>query len=440
MYLKLRQWLEPPIFNGDDEKTRVASLLNIIIVVFILLSGSYGLLAPIEPELAWQRAVIIGPFISLLIFLKFILNRGFLRITAWLIVVFLWMVFTFAMFFGADYSNPAYMGYIVVVICAGLVLNWRSAIAWSVFSIITNLVILYLGQMKYLPYSNHSASPPMAFWLAQTVYIIVASFLVSQSLRKIDEALAKARHEIGERRKAEAERKKFIAELEAKNSELERFTYTVSHDLKSPLITIGGYLNFMEKDVSEGRLDKFGDDLKRVRDATIKMQALLNDLLQLSRIGRLTNPPVVTSFESIVRDALSLVEGRILRSHIEVKVQAQLPNIYCDRVRLVEVMQNLLDNAAKFTPPDRNAIIEVGAKVIDAETVFFVKDNGIGIDPAHHERIFGLFNKLDPNSEGTGVGLALVKRTIEVHGGRIWVESIPGQGTTFFFTVAGGPP
>lgn len=440
MYLKLRQWLEPPIFNGDDEKTRVASLLNIIIVVFILLSGSYGLLAPIEPELAWQRAVIIGPFISLLIFLKFILNRGFLRITAWLIVVFLWMVFTFAMFFGADYSNPAYMGYIVVVICAGLVLNWRSAIAWSVFSIITNLVILYLGQMKYLPYSNHSASPPMAFWLAQTVYIIVASFLVSQSLRKIDEALAKARHEIGERRKAEAERKKFIAELEAKNSELERFTYTVSHDLKSPLITIGGYLNFMEKDVSEGRLDKFGDDLKRVRDATIKMQALLNDLLQLSRIGRLTNPPVVTSFESIVRDALSLVEGRILRSHIEVKVHTQLPNIYCDRVRLVEVMQNLLDNAAKFTSPDRNSIIEVGANVIDAESVFFVKDNGIGIDPAHHERIFGLFNKLDPNSEGTGVGLALVKRTIEVHGGRIWVESIPGQGTTFFFTVAGGPP
>jgi signal transduction histidine kinase len=338
------------------------------------------------------------------------------------------------MLFGADYNNPAFMGYLVVVVTAGLVLNWRAAIGWSIFSILTNAVIVTLGQWGYLNLSR-GETPPFAFWAAQTVYIIVTTALLSQAIRQIDEAFERAGYELRERRRVEAEREKFIKELETKNAELERFTYTVSHDLKSPLITIGGYLGFLEQNVQAGKLDKFGNDVNRIREATEKMQSLLNDLLELSRVGRLMNPPEEIEFGKIVNDALALVDGHLREKNIKVVVQERLPVVFGDHVRLVEVMQNLLENAVKFMGDQTEPCIEVGSLFENNERIFFVKDNGIGVDSAHHERIFGLFNKLDPQTDGTGIGLALVKRTIEVHGGRIWVRSNRGEGTTFCFTL-----
>jgi signal transduction histidine kinase len=109
--------------------------------------------------------------------------------------------------------------------------------------------------------------------------------------------------------------------------------------------------------------------------------------------------------------------------------------VHVDRVRMVEVLQNLITNAVKFMGGQNSPLIHIGMRVRDGERDFFVKDNGIGIAPEYHERVFGLFNKLDPYSDGTGIGLALVKRIIEVHGGKIWVESDLGKGTTFFFTL-----
>jgi signal transduction histidine kinase len=434
MFTKIRRWASPPVFDGDYEKTRAALLLNIVVWMFIGASSAYGLLAPIHPQYLMRRLIIIGPFVVVLIALKFLLNFGYVRAVAQMIVLTMWTIFTAAMFFGADYNNPAFMGYLVVVVTAGLILNWRAAIGWSILSILTNAVIITLGQLGYLNLS-HGDTPPFAFWAAQTVYIIVTTALLSQATRKIDEALANAQHELGERERVESERESFIKELESKNAELERFTYTVSHDLKSPLITIGGYLGFLEKDAHQGRMDKFNSDVERIREATGKMQILLNDLLELSRIGRLMNPPEEIGFESIVRDALALVDGSLREKNVHVIVHENLPTVYGDRIRLVEVVQNLLDNAAKFMGDQTERQIEVGMRIENGEHVFFVKDNGVGIDTQHHERIFGLFNKLDTETEGTGVGLALVKRTVEVHEGRIWVESNVGEGTSFCFTL-----
>jgi len=246
--------------------------------------------------------------------------------------------------------------------------------------------------------------------------------------------------DIGQRKAAEEEREALIQELEARNAELERFTYTVSHDLKSPLITIRAFLGHIETAAAEGNLEAMRSDMERVYKSTAKMHQLLDDLLDLSRVGRQAKPPETVPFESIVRDALDRTHGRLADGKVKVEVASDLPAINVDRDRLVEVMQNLIDNASKFMADQKDPRIWIGARGPAAQPVFFVKDNGAGIEPHYLERVFNLFDKLDPKSPGTGVGLALVRRIIEVHGGRIWAESLGrGQGTTFLFTLAETP-
>jgi PAS domain S-box-containing protein len=234
----------------------------------------------------------------------------------------------------------------------------------------------------------------------------------------------------------EAEREKLIVELEAKNAELERFTYTVSHDLKSPLITIRGFLGFIREDSRSGNITRLESDIQRISAATEKMQALLNDLLELSRVGRLINKPSTIQLNDLVNDTLEILHGRITQTGVAVRVLPNLPAVYGDYERLVEVMQNLIDNACKFMGDQAAPHIEIGHQGYEKNMpIFYVRDNGMGIPVEFHENIFGLFNKLDTRSEGTGVGLALVRRIIEFHGGRIWVESEPGRGTTFYLTL-----
>ena len=242
--------------------------------------------------------------------------------------------------------------------------------------------------------------------------------------------------DITPRKKVEAERESLIDELAAKNAELERFTYTVSHDLKSPLVTINGFLGYLEQDAASGNMDRFKADSQRIHDAVNKMQGMLGELLELSRIGRLVNEPEVIPFGDLVQSATELVHGQLEEGGITVSLQPNLPAVYGDRQRLTEVLQNLLNNASKFMGDQANPLIEIGQHgEEDGKAIFYVKDNGVGIEPDYHEHIFGLFNKLNSSAEGTGIGLALVKRIIEVHGGRIWVESEVGAGSTFLFTL-----
>src|SRR5688572_9476283 len=233
-----------------------------------------------------------------------------------------------------------------------------------------------------------------------------------------------------------AARKELIAELESKNAELERFTYTVSHDLKSPLFTIRGFLGYLEQDAKSGNQERLRTDIQRISDATDKMQRLLNELLELSRIGRMKNESHPIRFGELAREVADLVDGRIMERGITVHIEENLPTVFGDRQRLMEVLQNLVDNAAKFMGDQKEPLINIGQDGEDGGLpVLYVKDNGIGIPPEHYERVFGLFNKLNPMADGTGIGLAIVKRIIEVHGGRIWVRSKVGMGSTFYFTL-----
>lgn len=242
--------------------------------------------------------------------------------------------------------------------------------------------------------------------------------------------------DITHQKQVEADRESLIKELEAKNAELERFTYTVSHDLKSPLITIKGFLGYVEMDARNGKMDMLASSIQRINSAADRMQELLNDLLELSRIGRLMNPPSDVPFGQIVREAMELVHGALDEKHVRIEVQEGMPTVRGDRVRLTEVIQNLVENAIKFMGNQSAPRIQIGTHGIEnGKPIFFVRDNGQGFDSQFADRIFGLFNKLDPHTEGTGIGLTLVKRIVEFHGGRIWAESTPGQGAVFYFTL-----
>ena len=187
----------------------------------------------------------------------------------------------------------------------------------------------------------------------------------------------------------------------------------------------------MEHDEKE----KVESDLKFIESCVTKMDHLLTDTLQLSRIGRVTNPPEDVSFVEIVQEALEQITGQIKSSGVEVSVAEDFPIVHVDRMRIVEVLVNLIGNSINYIGLQPHPRIEVGYRVEGEETVFFVKDNGVGIDKKQHEKVFDLFYKLDLNSKGTGIGLAIVKRIIKVHGGRIWIESEKGKGCTVCFTL-----
>ena len=232
------------------------------------------------------------------------------------------------------------------------------------------------------------------------------------------------------------ERKQAEKELQEKNEELERFTYTVSHDLKSPLISIQGFAGRILKQLEKGDYASIHDGMKVIVDTSAKMSLLLHDLLELSKVGLFMNPQSEIDMRQIVKDVLPQLTGLLDKRHIEFVVQDGFPPFKGDALRFSSMLQNLIENAIKYIGDQAEPRIEIGSRWDGKECVFFVGDNGMGIEPRYHESIFGLFAKLDDDSSGTGVGLALVKRIVEGHGGRVWVESEGvGKGSRFCFTV-----
>lgn len=246
--------------------------------------------------------------------------------------------------------------------------------------------------------------------------------------------------DVSEKIRAEAEREALVRELKAKNRELSLFSSTVSHDLKSPLITVSGFLDLLEKDLAAGDRERIARDVERIRSATRSMGAQLDELLALSRAGRVIDSPEAVDLGSVVQEVLDLLAGPLEEGGVEVRVEPDLPAVLGDRSRLREVTQNLIENAVKFLQDEEKPRIRVAGERRDEEVILRIEDNGIGIEPEHQERIFGLFERLHPALDGSGLGLALVQKIVEVHGGRVWVES-PGKGagSTFFVALPAAP-
>jgi PAS domain S-box-containing protein len=251
-------------------------------------------------------------------------------------------------------------------------------------------------------------------------------------------AFAAARN-ITDQRRLEQEREVLLKELSDKNEELQTFVYSVSHDLKTPIVTIEGFIGAMREDFGDLISEEQEKYIKYMSDAALKMEALINDLLEFSRIGRLTEKKSKFSFAGIVKEVLKTLQPQIQARGIEVDIQKDLPDIYGGKKRFIQVMENLLTNAVKYIGKENPCPrIDVGAQDRDGQKVFFVRDNGIGIEKRYFDKIFQVFQRLPAakkHGEGTGVGLAIVKRIIELNGGKIWLTSEPGKGSTFFFQL-----
>ena len=231
------------------------------------------------------------------------------------------------------------------------------------------------------------------------------------------------------------ERERVSTKLETQNAELERFSYTVSHDLKSPLVTIQGFVGLLRQDIADLQMERVAGDLDKISNAADTMKLLLDDLLELSRVGQVVGELSDCRLSDIAHQAVESLTGKIEECGVELEID-DMPSAQVDTTRMREVYQNLIENAIKYMGEQQAPRIRVGAEVKDDMLHCFVSDNGIGIEDKFQEQIFGLFQRLSNDNSGTGIGLALVKRIIEVHGGKVWVESEGlGKGTSLWFTL-----
>jgi PAS domain S-box-containing protein len=245
--------------------------------------------------------------------------------------------------------------------------------------------------------------------------------------------------DITELKRVEEERERIISELKRSNQELQQFAYVASHDLQEPLRTVASYVELLAMKY-KGKLDEKADKyISFAVQGANRMSELINDLLAFSRVGTRSGPFKRLSMDEALDRALSNLRKSIRESGAAITRDA-MPEVIGDHSQLSQLFQNLIANALKFRKESKLPKIHVSAEHRGNEWIFGVHDEGIGIEPRFYERIFTIFQRLHTKEEypGTGVGLAIAKRIVERHGGRIWVESKPGEGSSFYFTLPAG--
>ncbi len=249
-------------------------------------------------------------------------------------------------------------------------------------------------------------------------------------IQRRDEALERAHREVELRVQART------AELQTLNAELESFTYSVSHDLRAPLRHMDGFSKLLLEEYSPQLPEEAREYLSLIRDGARDMSQLVDDLLNLARVGRKELALQITGLSPLVEEVVSTLKAESAGRAIEWKVQP-LPFAECDPSLMKQVFTNLLSNAVKFTRPRKVAVIEVGATAQDSQSVIFVRDNGVGFHRKHVDKLFRVFQRLhrQEDFEGTGVGLAIIQRIIHKHGGRVWADAELDHGAVFYFTL-----
>ena len=230
-----------------------------------------------------------------------------------------------------------------------------------------------------------------------------------------------------------------VALLQAQKGELEDILRTISHDLKSPLFTIQGFAGFLAKHLETGDRDSADTALEKIRQAARTMGRTLDELQELARVGREVRDPQAIALEPLIREALAMLAGPLQERGVAARVEADLPTVVGDRQRVLQIFQNLIENASKYMGDEAEPRIEIGARSSPGHVLCHVRDNGLGIEPERFKTIFDAFETTGASQTSSGLGLALVQKAVEAHGGRIWVESQgKGCGAAFYFTLPTG--
>jgi len=411
------------------ELVRVVRWVAVVsLFIFLILTISYLLVGFMLNALV--TAVGLVPILITL----WLLRRGSVTVPSTMLAFTIIVLITILATFGEGLYDIGLLGFPVILIVAGLFLRGRIILYLTFFTIICLGWLAFRAELGVVMPSTGGLGHFQDFFLG-AIIMLVAGNSVYRLAKSMYDTLQQTEQEIEARNQVEAQREALIQQLQLKNRELDRFAIRVSHDLKTPLITLAGFLGLLEKDVRAANQERVAKDLMQINEAAKTMGTFVDELLDLSRVGRIVNPPQNVAFDDILQDALKATDGLLKQKQVQVEVAAVFPVVHVDRARVVQTLQNLIVNAVKFMGDQPRPIIKFGIEDVDGEQIFSVSDNGIGIAPENHERIFELFGKLNPDVDGTGLGLGLARKIIEVHQGRIWVESEVGHGATFRFTL-----
>jgi len=307
-----------------------------------------------------------------------------------------------------------------------VIMVWSSIIFLfliAVFSIlisrsITNPIVNLTSTFMALSKGSHQAKIP-AYEIQDEIGALTEAAVVFKAKNRQTEELL-------------AQSKQLSRDLERSNDELEQFVYTVSHDLKSPLVTSMGFIGIIQKLAAAGKMEQAVDKLDRVVNSNRRMGQLINDLLELSRVGRIDIDKETIDLNKLLESFHANHVNQLTDSSVTMIFDSSFPTLYANESRILQIFENLLGNALKYAINPNGSIINIGASETEGSLLIYFKDNGVGIAKEYHKKIFGLFYRLNNEMEGTGIGLAVAAKVMKFYNGSIWVESEPNNGATFW--------
>ena len=265
---------------------------------------------------------------------------------------------------------------------------------------------------------------------------VIAEMRVAETMWYDENSYLISLHNISLRKQAQQAQESLSRQLQAKISELETFSYGIAHDLKSPMVSIESFSRLLREDIQNRKAENVQEDIRLLESGVRKMQNFLNSTLEYSHAGHLTKRTGNVSFSKIVNEAITEFKEQISSIGATVSLADKFPGVYADSAMIIQALANLIQNSIKYRDKSVPLKIEIGYQHSDGEAVFFVRDNGLGIDASEAEKVFTLFYRGTADGEGSGIGLTIVKKIIEAHGGRVWVEDGKSRkGTTICFTL-----
>ena len=446
MVTRIKKFFIPPVFESQ-EKTLMAHNSFTLAIVGTTLSFFLAILfLIISPENIFRNIVIALTFFLGLIEI-FFLHKGFVRQTILFQATVIWGgVVATSISTGGVHSIGFVGGTIAALLVMGIALEWRSMVIFIGASILAASFMVW-GENQGFIDPSRILEKPILIVATYSAFLFILAGLLYVTYQSIIQALAQARKEVQNRRYAEAQIRLMNAELdqrvhqrtaqlEALNQELETFSYSVSHDLRSPLRSIIGYTQILLEDYAVSLDPDACELLEKVVASGSKMNQLIDELLNFSRLQQTQLNITEVNTSELVNNVIESFALETNHRQIE-WIIADLPPLQADPLLLEQVYVNLIDNAIKYTRERAEARIELNCRIESDENIFFVRDNGAGFDMRYADRLFGVFQRLhnDAEFEGIGIGLATVQRILMRHNGRIWAEAEPNQGATFYFTI-----